>query len=558
MQKKEKVYHYFEKEGGKPIKFLSFEGGGGKGVAFLGAIAALEKENRLKDIEGISGASAGAITAFLLALGYDTMGIAEKLSKSETFIGFYDGPLTGKTRAVKNNISGIASSGQFKNNKTTGEMDFRFFSNEEFKDYPWIIKDAINSFPQHKYLTGAFFVSFFFGIPSLVAGLSRDANDDLDLTKLLVGGGGGFTSIALLTYLLKYLTLPVIKTQVRKAGIKEDCDTKEKSETPFKALLDIITDNKDTFYNYITNVLLDRGLFPGFKLREFFLNALNDKNLSPTNNLNFNDFESKFEKDLRIVSVNSTTHRPQIFSIEKTPDFPVVDAVGMSSSFPFAFKPVLVMDCQKDGEGPENGYYLDGGLVNNLPMHLFDDNPVSKLDENMFAIRLEYSNPEQGIKEVKECDKSSFDILSEHAGDLLNSALFYSEEGQIRTKNEREQTVELDVSGLETLQFVAPIEKSAPKILEAYVKTRYSLDKGYKINGVFEPSNNYYSVNEGEVEDINPNNYYDFTKKDFKTYINKKMDVMDKDDKGKMLLKLMEIILNDGDLKTMLDTVGNK
>jgi NTE family protein len=60
----------------KDIKFIAFEGGGGKGIVYLGAIRALEavkklplsKKNRdnpdLKGdlLTGISGASAGAIT----------------------------------------------------------------------------------------------------------------------------------------------------------------------------------------------------------------------------------------------------------------------------------------------------------------------------------------------------------------------------------------------------------------------------------------------------------------------------------------------------------------
>lgn len=57
---------------------LVFEGGGVKGIAYVGALEILEKKGILPDIERIGGASAGAITAALVGLGYsikETRGI---------------------------------------------------------------------------------------------------------------------------------------------------------------------------------------------------------------------------------------------------------------------------------------------------------------------------------------------------------------------------------------------------------------------------------------------------------------------------------------------------
>lgn len=50
---------------------LVFSGGGIKGLAYLGAIKALEERNLSAGIKGYAGASAGAITAALLAIGMD-------------------------------------------------------------------------------------------------------------------------------------------------------------------------------------------------------------------------------------------------------------------------------------------------------------------------------------------------------------------------------------------------------------------------------------------------------------------------------------------------------
>src|SRR2546423_12597266 len=59
------------------IRFLAMEGGGGKGFAYLGALGVLEELHVMDHVEGFAGASAGAITAFLLSIRYDRAQLAE-------------------------------------------------------------------------------------------------------------------------------------------------------------------------------------------------------------------------------------------------------------------------------------------------------------------------------------------------------------------------------------------------------------------------------------------------------------------------------------------------
>ena len=49
---------------------LVFEGGGVKGIAYVGALQILDEEGILKDIERVAGTSAGAMVAVLIGLGY--------------------------------------------------------------------------------------------------------------------------------------------------------------------------------------------------------------------------------------------------------------------------------------------------------------------------------------------------------------------------------------------------------------------------------------------------------------------------------------------------------
>jgi len=53
-----------------PFKNLVFEGGGVKGIAYVGAMGVLEEKGILKNIKRVGGTSAGAINAVLFGLGY--------------------------------------------------------------------------------------------------------------------------------------------------------------------------------------------------------------------------------------------------------------------------------------------------------------------------------------------------------------------------------------------------------------------------------------------------------------------------------------------------------
>lgn len=65
-----------------PFRNLVFEGGGVKGIAYVGAMKVLEKEEILKNIKRVGGTSAGSINAVLFAAGFsnqETLNVLNKL-----------------------------------------------------------------------------------------------------------------------------------------------------------------------------------------------------------------------------------------------------------------------------------------------------------------------------------------------------------------------------------------------------------------------------------------------------------------------------------------------
>jgi NTE family protein len=72
------------------VENLVFEGAGIRGIAYAGAIEQLEKHNLLSGVKRVGGTSAGAITALMIALGYNAQEITNIISKIN-FKKFNDG-----------------------------------------------------------------------------------------------------------------------------------------------------------------------------------------------------------------------------------------------------------------------------------------------------------------------------------------------------------------------------------------------------------------------------------------------------------------------------------
>ena len=76
---------------GEPIRSLVFSGGGIKGLAYAGAVKTLEEADLMKGVTHFAGASAGAISAALLASGYTADRLTDAMMNKE-FAAFLDEP----------------------------------------------------------------------------------------------------------------------------------------------------------------------------------------------------------------------------------------------------------------------------------------------------------------------------------------------------------------------------------------------------------------------------------------------------------------------------------
>jgi|GEM_PF-6761497 len=120
-------------------------------------------------------------------------------------------------------------------------------------------------------------------------------------------------------------------------------------------------------------------------------------------------------KDLVVTGTNISASQPVFFRAALTPDFPVLDAVAISASFPFLFRPTAVCYHGLAGKGRErafydkhySGYFIDGGVFNNLPMNAFNGNQVDGLTGDALC-----SPPEMLFKEFK-CNVLAFELTND-------------------------------------------------------------------------------------------------------------------------------------------------
>ena len=393
------------------LEYLAFEGGGGKGVTFLGAVRALEGHGILpidiarrgqNQIKGISGASAGAISALLLAMGLNADQLSQILNRPETFTAFFDDPRLGYSRSINE-------------------------KNEPAEHY--VKPPVLTSLRPITDLQGR----AFFALLGILFGISN----------------------------------PLFKRIQKNVA------------------------------SYSNNLVLDGGLFPGFAMRAFLASVITKYLIEKVGTkyltekvgrpvlgatLSFDEFHKLTGVDLAVTGTNLTSRKSMYFSRWDTPSFSVAEAVGISANLPFVFKPVHV----KRGRHVEyDGKWVDGGLLNNLPLHAFDrfgPNPqLRALHPRMLALRLT-----EGPCEVNTTSRSAkraamkfvaeqFPIIT-YVLDALNSVLALSETGQIRTGDDAKQTIDLCTYCLSTIEFgpseaakAAPIANAERKVNEYLV-----------------------------------------------------------------------------------------
>jgi len=404
------------------VRYLAFEGGGGKGIVYLGVLQALEdldivsrieveknnkKFTRLDSskIKGIAGTSVGAITALLIACGYTSDEAREILS---TDIG--------------NNVLDTTEFGKIitiysEDNENCVVQDDRFPEAEKYMNNAWT-----------QYMQ----------------------SDDKSFKKALEVPLRSIRrfSFELFAYLLRgYLNFELKRSEKKKhterfhfIPVHEIIQSESQ-----KAAADMILTEP---LHSLNSMIYEYGFFLGEKARHMFNEFIEKK--SGIKNCTFKQFYEEFNVDLVVTSVCLNSNEVFYFrNNEKWQDLCVADAVRMSMGIPFLFKPVMFEEVDGETKPFTNNFHnarfmVDGGIEDNFPIRAFNEPKSDILNPRILGFTLE---PES------KTTTTEIPNLVDYIDNALYIFLKNATELQIKHPAEKDQVVGLDTGNISIFDF---------------------------------------------------------------------------------------------------------
>jgi NTE family protein len=115
----------------------------------------------------------------------------------------------------------------------------------------------------------------------------------------------------------------------------------------------------------------------------------------------FGDLREAGKPEVHMIGTNLSTGFSEVFSVERHADMPVAEAVRISMSMPLFFAAVR--------QGPRRDVYVDGGVMLNYPVKLFDRLRYIEPDDRPEAVRqTEYYNKENARFELIRPGRSPY------------------------------------------------------------------------------------------------------------------------------------------------------
>ena len=213
------------------------------------------------------------------------------------------------------------------------------------------------------------------------------AQTDKPYRNLVLEGGGirGIAYGGALAELDQRNILPQIKRvagtsagAIQAALLSVGYSPQEITEITFKTPIQKFTDGKFIFFGGFHRLSNRYGWYRGEKFKLWLEDLIAVKTGNPY--LTFAQLhqlaDSPNFRDLYATGTNLTQQRVEIFSYETFPDMKISDAVRISMSIPLFFQAVFLdaqgRIIQKPSKGQKADILVDGGIISNFPIQLFD------------------------------------------------------------------------------------------------------------------------------------------------------------------------------------------
>lgn len=158
-------------------------------------------------------------------------------------------------------------------------------------------------------------------------------------------------------------------------------------------------------------LITEFGWFKGDFFYNWVAHLIGEKLGNP--NATFEDLKLAGGPDLYIIGTNLSTKFAEVFSIEHTPKQRIADAVRISMSIPLIFRSI---------RSPRGDIYIDGGLLDNYPIKLFDRlKYITEKDRPVAARTTDYYDRQNHIFLTKHPQASPYVYNRQTLGFRLDS-----------------------------------------------------------------------------------------------------------------------------------------
>lgn len=305
------------------------EGGGALGAAYAGALRALHDNNIW--FARVAGTSAGAITAAMIAVGFN----AEEI---QWLCAAYD-PHAPVPKSLKD---------------LHIEEPIDFSSFLDFPKLEDISRPAMRRTALWKALKGVILDEI--GRIDIPIPTKDEVTDDIVRRLQAASGLGDFSNLG--EMIRKVLSIPLAPLPEEKPHVRDFLPNTEGLRIQFADTMWKAIAGNFPAELMMTNLLHEGGIFEGRKFVEVITKLFGSKiHRNPKATVLFKDLPIP----LAVIASDLKQGQMRVYSAQTDPNMIVAEAIRQSMSIPFFFQPWM------------NGRFVDGGLCSNFPAWLYTD-----------------------------------------------------------------------------------------------------------------------------------------------------------------------------------------
>jgi NTE family protein len=192
-------------------------------------------------------------------------------------------------------------------------------------------------------------------------------------------------------------------------------------------------DKKDVF-----RIATKYGLYAGKTLLAWIEKAITQKGLAA--NATFTDFKNHGCKDLHVFSTDLNIQGLKHFSFSTTPNVIVAEAIRASMSIPLFFEA-----WQFTNNNPDNHIYVDGGLIYNFPITVFDEGGIPNQETLGFYL--------SDLDDAKEVNDLKYDHVFKYVKVLFETMLSAQDIDFENNPTKKDRTVIINDLGISATNF---------------------------------------------------------------------------------------------------------